>query len=126
VREALDFTSKLLEKPADGPKRHVSGTELLEGIRRYALQEFGPMSLTVLNTWGITTTADFGEIVFHLVEVGLLGKTEEDRREDFADGYNFHEAFARPFLPKSSKKAAAEKRSTTPGRGDIGKTRKRS
>lgn len=94
VRAGLEFTVRQLEKP-----RHVSGQELLEGIRTFALQEFGPMSKTVLAGWGIERTEDVGEIVFNLVDTGLLGKTERDCREDFADGYDFEEAFRRPFLP---------------------------
>ncbi|MCX7591081.1 MAG: hypothetical protein N2255_05575 [Kiritimatiellae bacterium] len=100
VRDALDFTVKALNKPAQGPARHVTGQELLEGIRRYALQEYGPMTSTVLRSWGIRRTEDFGEIVFNLVEAGKLGKTERDKKEDFANGYDFYEAFVRPFLPK--------------------------
>ena len=97
VREALDFTIKLMEKPIEGPGRHVKGGELLEGIRQYALQEYGPMSLTVLKQWGVTRCEDFGEIVFNLVGKGVLGKTEEDRKEDFAGGYDFDVAFRKPF-----------------------------
>lgn len=59
------------------------------------------MSLTVLKTWGITKTEDFGEIVFNLVESGQLGKTDRDRKEDFANGYDFQSAFAKPFQPAS-------------------------
>jgi len=102
VLEALDFTAKKLNKPAaQGPERHVSGGELLEGIRSYALEQFGPMVLTVFENWGIRETADFGEIVFNLVESGKLRKTDEDTRADFAGGYDFQEAFAKPFLPDS-------------------------
>jgi len=97
LREALDFTIKLLEKPVEGPGRHVSGQELLEGIRQFTLKEFGPMALRVLNTWGIRRTDDFGEMVFNMVGAGILGKTDEDRREDFAGGYDFDAAFAKPF-----------------------------
>ncbi len=100
IREALDFTMKMLEKPDEGPARHVSGGELLEGIRRFALNEFGPITLKVLNTWGIRKTDDIGEIVFNLVESGELGKTDKDRREDFAGGFDFEDAFAKPFLPR--------------------------
>jgi uncharacterized repeat protein (TIGR04138 family) len=57
------------------------------------------MSLTVLHSWRITSTADFGEIVFNMVESGKLGKTDQDKREDFAGGYDFLQAFAAPFLP---------------------------
>lgn len=101
IREALEFTSKSLKKPESGPMHHVTGRELAEGARDLALQQFGPLALKVLNTWGIRRTEDFGEIVFNLVEAGELGKTAEDKREDFADGYDFHEAFAVPFLPKA-------------------------
>jgi uncharacterized repeat protein (TIGR04138 family) len=99
VREALDFTTSSLEKPKEGDNRHISGRQLTEGIRKYALQEFGPMAATVLKEWGITKTEDFGRIVFLLVETGKLGKTENDRIEDFMDGYDFYDAFTAPFLP---------------------------
>lgn len=130
VREALDFSAKMLNKPSEGPGRHLTGPELLEGIRRYALQEFGPVALTVLNAWGIKTAKDFGEIVFNLVDSGLLGKTDEDRREDFANAYDFHEAFAKPFLPKSTplvrgRRRTRESHSTSSGQaGKRGKKRK--
>ncbi len=99
IREALDFTIKMLSKPVEGPGRHVSGAELLEGIRQYALQEFGPITKTVLNRWGITKCVDFGDLVFNLVEKGVLGKTDQDRKEDFSGGYDFDEAFRAPFKP---------------------------
>ncbi len=101
VRETLDFTARMLEKPQEGLGRHVSGQELLEGVRAFALQQFGPMALTVLEAWGIRRTEDVGEIVFNLVETGKLGKTENDTRGDFAGGYDFQKAFGDPFLPKS-------------------------
>ena len=99
MREALDYTIKKLKKPDKGPDRHVSGQELSEGIRKYALAEFGPITLTVLNSWGIKKTEDFGEIVFNLVSVGELGKTEDDKRDDFTNSYDFYEVFKKPFLP---------------------------
>ena len=103
VRQALDTTVKALNKPKEGPGRHVTGQELLEGIRLFTLQEFGPMSLTVLHTWSIYKTDDFGNIVFNLVESGVLGSTSEDSQADFSGGYDFEEAFKKPFLPKSKK-----------------------
>ena len=103
VRQALDITVKMLEKPPEGPGRHVSGRELLDGIRNFALQEFGPMTRTVLRSWGINATADFGDIVFNLVESGVLGRTDHDSKEDFKDGYDFEEAFVHPFLPEAKK-----------------------
>lgn len=88
VLEALNYTVKKLKRP-----RHVRGGELLEGIKEYAKKEFGPMARTVLEHWGITSTIDFGNIVFNLIDVKLLGKTEEDSIEDFKDGYDFKEVF---------------------------------
>jgi uncharacterized repeat protein (TIGR04138 family) len=105
VREALDFTVKLMGKPVEGPGRHVSGKELLEGIRQYALKEYGPLSRTVLSRWGVTRCEDFGQIVFNLVEKGILGKTEHDRREDFSGGYAFGKAFSDPYQPRGRTRA---------------------
>jgi len=99
VRGGLDFTVRSLEN-----QRHISGQELLEGIRKFAIGEFGPMTKTVLNGWGIARTEDIGEIVFNMVETGLLGKTDEDSRADFANGYDFDEAFRKPFKPATAKR----------------------
>lgn len=99
IREALDFTIQKYEKPSHGPGRHVSGRELLDGIREYALQEFGPMAYRVLTHWGIQRCEDFGEMVFNLVHKGILGKTEHDHKADFEQGYDFKSAFIDPFLP---------------------------
>ncbi len=95
VREGLDFTLKMLKKNAQSQptQRHVSGQELLEGLRRYVIEQFGPMAKTVLAYWGIHRCDDFGEVVFNMVEKGILGKTEQDSREDFKGGYDFDEAF---------------------------------
>jgi uncharacterized repeat protein (TIGR04138 family) len=103
VREALDHTQKAIIKDRRGRSRHVSGQELLAGIRDYALQQFGPMAITVLDEWGIHSCADFGEMVFNMVEVKLLAKTDNDTRADFQNGYEFHEAFRMPFLPPSKR-----------------------
>lgn len=101
VREALDFTQKLVVKDNRGQLRHVSGQELLNGIRQYALQQFGPMAATVLEEWGVKNCRDFGEIVFNMVEGNLLAKTDKDSRNDFQNGYDFTEAFRKPFWPQS-------------------------
>ncbi len=95
VREGLDYTVKQLKKP-----RHVSGQELLGGMREYALKEYGPVAKRVLSEWGINECVDFGHIVFNLIDAGMLGKTDEDSIEDFMGGYDFHEAFIKPFRPK--------------------------
>jgi uncharacterized repeat protein (TIGR04138 family) len=113
VREALDFTIKLMEKPVEGVGRHVKGGELLEGIRQFALQEFGPLAKTVLNKWGVKRCEDFGDIVFNLVGKGVLGKTDEDRKEDFAGGYDFEVAFRTPFRPRSKAPSPAPQASNS-------------
>ena len=97
--EALDVTVKDIRKNHPDHGRHVTGKELLDGIKEFALDEFGPMAFTVFAEWGIHATQDFGEIVFNLVEAGRLGKTESDSREDFKNGYSFEEAFLQPFEP---------------------------
>lgn len=101
VREALDHTQKTIAKNPRGRIRHVTGQELLSGIRAFALEQFGPMAKTVLEEWGIRSCKDFGDIVFNMVEVEWLAKTKTDSRADFENGYDFDEAFRKPFLPKS-------------------------
>ena len=110
IREALDHTQKVTTRDAKGRIRHVTGQELLEGIRDYALTQYGPMAITVLAEWGITSCRDFGEIVFNMVDTGLLAKTDRDSRTDFESGYDFFEAFRKPYLPASklAKKTAAK------------------
>lgn len=107
LREALDHTQKAVAKAHKNETRHVTGKELLDGIRAYALITYGPMAITVLDEWGIRRCEDFGELVFNLVEHGLLSKTENDSREDFKDGYDFESAFRKPFLPQSASRHAA-------------------
>ena len=77
--------------------RHISGEELAHGVRELALRQYGPMARTVLGHWGIHGTADLGEIVFVMVECGVLIKQDEDRREDFQDLFDFEEAFDRNY-----------------------------
>ncbi|MFO1477066.1 MAG: Minf_1886 family protein [Verrucomicrobiota bacterium] len=105
VREALDYTQKAILKENHGQARHVTGQELLGGIRDYALDQYGPMAITLLDEWGIRTCQDFGEIVFAMVEIGLLAKTDKDSRADFEGGYDFNDAFRKPFLPSSKLRA---------------------
>ena len=100
VGEALEFTTKKLNKPAAGAGHHVTGGELLEGIRFFALQEYGPMAKTILNAWGIRECRDFGHIVFNMVNRKILGKTEEDSLNDFNAGFDFDTAFRAPFEPE--------------------------
>lgn len=103
VRQGLNFTLKYLDKK--GLRKgggHISGQQLLEGLRLFTLEQFGPLSLTVLDFWNIRSCRDFGSIVFKLVDHGVLGKTESDSIDDFENGYDFNEAFARPFEPHLS------------------------
>ncbi|HTS17204.1 MAG TPA: Minf_1886 family protein [Verrucomicrobiae bacterium] len=116
VREGLDFTIKMLKKDSRGAGRHVSGQELLDGLRRFALNEFGPMTKTVLEYWGVRQCEDFGEIVFRMVDKGILGKTEQDTREDFKGGYDFDEAFVKPYQPEP------RSRTRHPAKTDAAKT----
>ncbi|MGA2245645.1 MAG: Minf_1886 family protein [Verrucomicrobiota bacterium] len=108
TREALDFTQKLISRDHRGTVRHVTGQELLEGIRHYALQQYGPMTMTVLEEWGIKNCRDFGEIVFNMVGSGLLAKTEKDTRDDFRQGYDFADAFRKPFWPQKKLKKSGK------------------
>lgn len=100
VREALDFTQKLALRSGREQVRHVTGQELLAGIREFALKQYGPMAALLFHEWGLARCEDFGEIVFNMVEASLLAKTKKDSREDFKGGYDFDDAFRRPFLPK--------------------------
>lgn len=104
VREGLDFTQKNIAKNKKDDGKHVSGQQLLEGIRDYALDQYGPMTFAVLQEWGINRCEDVGEIVFNMVKSGLLKKTDKDTPDDFKGGYDFHETFRAPYLP--SKKSA--------------------
>jgi len=102
IRQGLDHTVKEIKKKDAGKARasqHVTGAELLDGLRIYALDQYGPLTKTVLNSWGIKKCTDFGEIVFNLIEYNVFSKTESDRREDFIDLYSFDDAFVKPFLP---------------------------
>jgi uncharacterized repeat protein (TIGR04138 family) len=99
LRDALDFTTKQQKKIKGTTVRHVAGPELLDGVRQYALKEFGPMVITVFDSWGIHSCEDIGHMVFNLIGAGIFGKTEEDSIEDFKNVYDFRDAFVKPFAP---------------------------
>lgn len=113
LREALDYTQKMVTKGGKDELHHVTGQELLAGLRAYALQQFGPMAMIVLQEWGVRGCEDFGELVFNMVDASLLAKTENDTREDFKGGYDFFEAFRRPFLPESENRLPVVESSST-------------
>jgi uncharacterized repeat protein (TIGR04138 family) len=105
VREALQYAQEVLSMPAQEaasektgskvPKteHHLTGQQLCEAIRVYAVEQYGYLAQTVLNNWGIHTTGDFGEIVYNLIRIEEMRKSKHDRREDFDDQYNFDDAF---------------------------------
>lgn len=113
--ETVEVEEPAAGEPARGKKkrtsrneRHLTGQELCEAIRRYALDQFGMMAKCVLNGWGVTATGDFGNIVFNLIEVGQMKKTKKDRREDFDGVFDFDAGLVQNYrikLPKSTKKA---------------------
>lgn len=103
VRQGLDFTVKELKKSdarRAGRSLHVTGVELLMGLRAYALDQYGPMARTVLTEWGVNRCGHFGDIVFNLIDYNVFSKTDQDRREDFSEVYTFEEAFDAPFRPQ--------------------------
>lgn len=112
VREALAYAqddmglgqSNVEDAPStageqEGPpiERHVTGQELCEAVKQYALKQFGYMAKVVLNSWGIQTTGDVGEIVFNLINIECMRKSDSDRREDFEDVFDFDAAFQKEF-----------------------------
>ncbi len=97
--EALTFTQKKFRSI-----KHVSGTELLEGIKQLLVKKFGPMTMTVLNHWGIKETEDFGHVFFNLVENKVLSKTEDDDIQSFRDVYDFEKVFSDDYRKRMNKK----------------------
>ncbi len=109
VQEGLNHTLKSLKRGGQHAHRHVSGQELLHGLREFALKEYGPMSKAVLNEWGIKTTDDIGQIVFNLVNASVLGKNDTDSPADFKNVFTFDDAFVKPFIPRSFATTAVRK-----------------
>ncbi|MFH1199177.1 MAG: Minf_1886 family protein [Candidatus Omnitrophota bacterium] len=89
MMQGLHFTQSKIKR-----KGHITGRELLQGLREFAIAQYGPMVKAVLNHWGIHKTQDFGHIVFNMVEEKLLAKTDTDSLDDFKDIYNFDTVFA--------------------------------
>ena len=96
VQAGLHHTVTKLHGEDEGDpeaNRHISGQQLCEGLREFALLQWGMLARTVLARWGITATVDFGRIVFALVEHGHMSKTDDDNLEDFRNVYDFATAF---------------------------------
>lgn len=97
VMESLDATVR-----SAGERRHVTAGELLLGACAHAKQRYGLMALTVLRSWGISGGSDVGEIVFHLIDAGVLSKRDEDAREDFDNGVDFASALDENYFETGS------------------------
>jgi uncharacterized repeat protein (TIGR04138 family) len=98
LSDALSYTTKKMKRDGrSAAERHISGQELLEGIREFALNQFGPLTRVVLEDWGIYRCEDFGTIVFNMVRSNLLGASEGDSETDFSGGYAFSDVFDTPF-----------------------------
>lgn len=96
--ESLDHAVRLAGREgAEGPDRHVSGQELLTGMRHYAGEIFGPLAGDVWRRWGVQETIDWGRIVFLLVDSGMLNRQDEDSIEDFRAGFDFDQAFVKSY-----------------------------
>ena len=92
--EALDFVAKQnIPEGPDSKPMHISGQELLEGMRRYATRQFGPLAAQVWRAWGVESTMDWGTIVFQLVDAEMLNRQDSDSIDDFHAAYDFDEAF---------------------------------
>jgi uncharacterized repeat protein (TIGR04138 family) len=101
VRDALHISVKMFR---DGEEdQHVTGQEMLQGVLRHGLDEFGPMALTILDLWGLQRGEDVGNIVYNLIAVGYFGKNDGDSLSDFAGGFEFKTAFLEPFVPSSQR-----------------------
>ncbi len=99
--DSLDHAVKLAgREQSEGAERHVTGQELLAGMRAHAIEQFGPLAGAVWRAWGIRDTLDWGRIVFLLVEEGMLNRQETDSIEDFRSGFDFDAAFVRAYQPR--------------------------
>jgi uncharacterized repeat protein (TIGR04138 family) len=96
--EALPHAMRLAGREnAEGLDRHVTGQEVVTGLRAHAAQVFGPLAAAVWRSWGIESTLDWGRVVFLLVDKGLLNRQENDTIEDFRAGFDFDEVFVRQY-----------------------------
>jgi uncharacterized repeat protein (TIGR04138 family) len=102
--ESLEHALRLTGREhAEGPDRHVSGREVLEGMRACATQQFGPLAAHVWRSWGVRESLDWGRIVFLLVEHKMLKRQDGDKIEDFAENFDFDEFFERRYRPQVPK-----------------------
>ena len=92
--------SSTSEDEEDQPRkpRHVSGQDLCVALKQLAHDQYGLLAKLTLASWGVRGTSDFGEIVYNLIKIGEMSKSEGDRRADFDDVYDFHQALVRDFV----------------------------
>ncbi len=95
VRDALHVAAKIFCEGKED--QHVTGQQVLEGVRQHALAEYGPMAHTILAEWGLHRGEDIGNIVYNLIETGYFGKNDGESIEDFAGGFEFETALTEPF-----------------------------
>lgn len=115
VREALGYAQTVLGlgKKKKGKESHLTGQQLCEAIRAYAIEQYGMMAKLVLNSWGVRSTSDFGEIVYNLIRIEDMKKSPTDRREDFDEVYDFEQAFQHDFRitqPQAENKGKGKER----------------
>lgn len=107
VSEALKLAQEQLGRDHDAEAgeegAHISGRELLEGVRLLGSRHFGMMAPSVFSHWGVRATDDFGEIVFELVERGQMRKTDRDQLSDFYEVYDFRDVFGDDYAIDTSK-----------------------
>lgn len=103
INDAVIFTVKLFEQEK-GKSRHVTGVELLIGVKEFAIKKFGPMAYEIFQEWGIRDGMSVGNVVFNMLDYGLLSKTEKDSLEDFRVDFNFKEELKKPFMPRQLKR----------------------
>jgi uncharacterized repeat protein (TIGR04138 family) len=103
-----DAKSTQEERGASGgfTGHHITGQQLCEACRQYGLQQYGYLTGMVLASWGVRSTSDFGEIVYNLISIEQMRKSESDRREDFDDVYAFDTAFEPQFDFMASESAS--------------------
>ncbi|MCZ6596966.1 MAG: hypothetical protein O7B99_04950 [Planctomycetota bacterium] len=98
--ESLEYAIRLAGKEREqGAERHVTGQEVLQGMREFARNTFGPLAAQVWRSWGVHEAMDWGRIVFLLVEGGLLNRQDSDTIEDFRQGFDFEEVFVQQYVP---------------------------
>jgi uncharacterized repeat protein (TIGR04138 family) len=112
IREALAYAHDVLRLHESGEigasaghPRHITGQQLCEACRLYAIEQYGYLAKLVLNSWGLYETSDFGEIVYNLIEIEQMRKSENDQKEDFENAFSFEDGFEPQFVVVASEDA---------------------